>query len=277
MNAKLALAPVVLPLAILVACSNDNPAEPATVTEAIPATPVAPATASNPATSGPGPADAGVAASNEQNQATLATEAEAQPMPQDATAGDSQTGTAPATPVAAPAVAADGGTQPAMTMHHAAAVAAKHAAGTPAHHAVDMGAAAIQPDSSASTATRRKLGFSQLATHFSDPITIATPQAPKEGVAQPMLMARSVGISNLDNAARVYFAIKTQQGAWRNESLSPGQTGEIDCGIGDCLFWMSTGSQPAVRYNLQQQERYGIFWNSAVEAWDLGVRKRDDN
>jgi hypothetical protein len=273
MNAKPALAALLLPAA-MVACSDDSGSEPAMVAEAVQAAPVAPATVAG----GEAQAmttDPGAAMSNEPDQAALAAQAEARLPPQDATSGAEEAGNTAPTVSAAPAGPADTGAHPAV--HHAAFAVPAHAAVAATHDPVDMGAAVVEPDPSAGAATAHAPGFAQLATNASVPTAIVVPQAPGGAIAQPMLLHNHVGISNLDPNLRVYFAVKPGQADWRNESLLPGHTGEIDCGVGECLFWMQTGSRPALQYRLRQQERYGIYWNRAKGIWDFGVRNTGGN
>lgn len=255
--------------ATLIACTGreDESVTPATVAEAVPeemgvATPEPATTATDQVQATPLPEPANVAAmSNDPDQAALAAQAEAELLPPDA-ATETPSDTAPA-----PAPTAASGVNKAMAAHAAAASITER----PAHTPVDMGAANAVQHPTPHEKVIRARRFEQLAATVALPTATINPQKPNQPVY--VLKAAQIGISNFDDDARVYFAIKTKSENWRNESLLPDSVDEFDCGQGECLFWMRTGNHPPVTYKMLEKERYAIFWDDAKGMWDMGVNK----
>ena len=212
-----------------------------------------PATATNPAPAAeqiPGPLPA---TSNEPDQAGPASQAEAElALPVQASGTDSQ----PARPISAQVAAA--------TKTHAVATAGSQVAS----------ATRITPQTQHAlpaqfTRAQRAQRFRQVSMQLKAPVLLAG--TGKTGGVLYSLKFGNIGISNLDNSVLVHFAMKSMDAEWRNEALAAERTQEFGCGLPqqDCLFWMRTGTRPAVFYKMHAPQRYAIVWDGDQGLWDL--------
>ena len=236
----------------LAGCSGEatsqlaQPASTRAADAAIPATATKPAPAAE-QTPGPLPAT-----SNEPDQAGPASQAEAElALPVQASGTDSQ----PAKPISAQVAAA--------TKTHAVATAGSQVASatrvTQTQHALPA----------QFTRAQRAQRFRQVSMQLKAPVLLAG--TGKTGGVLYSLKFGNIGISNLDNSVLVHFAMKSMDAEWRNEALAAERTQEFGCGLPqqDCLFWMRTGTRPAVFYKMHAPQRYAIVWDGDRGLWDL--------
>jgi len=200
-------------------------------------------------------------ASNAAGQAQLATQAEAQMGPSDA----------PGAAAMSPAAAAAERTV-AHSMANAPAISrAESEVKQPVN-----GAAVVASTAPATAVTSER--FKHLIALTASPALLSKLDSPREPPKTMSMMMGDIGISNLDDSSPVYFALKTHDSDWKDASVDPRITEEFGCGLVDeCLFWMRTGTNPAVFYKLRSPERYALFWNEPSAIWDLRVVKRDGN
>lgn len=239
------------------------PAEPtdAAAPEPVPdhAVPPAPAPDSTAATdpTAPPPPDPSMPVANDPDQASGASSAESQLVPQRAP-----------------------GSELSAAQRAARRRAGEFGGGTATERAPDPATAPAAPvaDAAARRAMRRE-HMRAVAIRLRPPALLA---GTEPGAGQPQvvmsLQAGNVGITNLDAALPVNFAMKSELSEWRSESLAPRLSQEYGCSIGnsDCLFWMRTGTKPAVFYKIRSPDRYAIFWNTEQGLWDLRRVERDD-
>ena len=201
------------------------------------------------------------AISNDADQASLAAQAEAQ---LESEAPSQVPGESP-------------GLEQAHAQVHVAAVGINKAAIATQAHSMSAASVAAEkvghatPQATAATAVK----FNRLAEKFQPPVLLAETKEPQVLYS---LKLGTVGISNLDDDARVYFAMKSMLSDWRNESLDPDDTRPFDCAVGNgtCVFWMQTGQKPAVSYSMRSQQRYAIVWDGQKEMWDLRLTKQGE-
>ncbi len=179
------------------------------------------------------------------DQAQLAGAGEAALLPAQAPPGTPSSAKKPNTFAAMPYVAHPTAT---AATHLSATTAIQHAAAQPTH-------------------------FAQLAAKFREPAAMSLPPVTQHTMS---LRIGDVGISNLDSAMRVSFAMKSSNQAWTNQALDANDTREFGCGglsadqlDMECLFWMQTGNKPAVYYRIKSNARYAIFWDDSQALWDL--------
>lgn len=251
-----------------------EPATSATAPEAAPAQAM-PASPGTVATVPPGAASAPTSA------ATVPTPPVASAPPDQSTAPDQAHLAHAAEPSLLPAAPAPDTPAPAP------APAPVSAQAKPATH-IAMTAVVAHPTPAAaahiSTASAQNLHlatthYAALAAQFNKPTVLKLPgSAPQRTYS---LRLGNVGISNLDRAMRVNFAMKMPDADWTNQALDANDTREFICGgmseqqvlSTDCLFWMQTGGKPAVYYRIQSNERYAIFWDDTQALWDLRVAR----
>ncbi|MFT3898548.1 MAG: hypothetical protein QM719_12815 [Thermomonas sp.] len=212
----------------------------------------APGTVINPAptqeqASGPLPA-----VSNEPDQAGPAAQAEAElDIPVEAPGADSS----PATPASTQATAT-------TKAHAVATIGPQLAAAT---HVAPQTQQALPTHY---TKAQRAQRFRQVAMQLKAPVLLA--DTGKPGRAMYSLKLGNIGLSNLDSSVLVHFAMKSMDAEWRNEALAAGNTQEFECGFPQqCLFWMRTGTKPAVFYAMHTPQRYAIVWDGEQGLWDL--------
>lgn len=120
----------------------------------------------------------------------------------------------------------------------------------------------------------RQQHFTQLAARYTSPILLSQEELTNKPLQVFSLKVGGIGISNFDEQVRVNFAIKSVNSDWQDEYLDPAITREFQCGFpDDCLFWMQTGSKPAVYYKMHTPARYAIFWDEGKELWDLKIAR----
>jgi hypothetical protein len=230
-----------------------EPASPRTSDAAVPATMATPETTVG-QTPQPLPA-----MGNEPDQAGPAAQAEAElAVPVEAPAVDSP----PAKPATAQVAAA-------TKAHAVATVGPQLAAAT---HATPQTQLALPTHY---TKAQRAQRFKRLAMQLRAPVLLAETEKPGNTVYS--LKLGNIGISNLDGSVLVHFAMKSMESEWRNEALAAGVTQEFDCGFPqECLFWMRTGTKPAVFYAMHTPQRYAIVWDGGQGLWDLRLVDKDD-
>jgi hypothetical protein len=232
-----------------------EPASPLTSEAAVPATATNPEPAAEP-TPGPLPA-----IGNEPDQAGPAAQAEAElAVPVEASGTDP----ALAKPASAQVAAA-------ITAHAVTAVSPQIAAAT--HHVAPETQHALPAHYSKAQRAQR---FKRVAMQLHAPVLLA--ETGKTGQTMYSLKLGNIGISNLDSSVLVHFAMKSMDAEWRNEALAAGITQEFECGLPqeECLFWMRTGSRPAVFYKMHTPDRYAIVWDGDQGLWDLRLVDKDD-
>lgn len=118
--------------------------------------------------------------------------------------------------------------------------------------------------------------YAALAHHFQMHAIAIQHLTPDQQQQMLVLKAGDVGISNLDDATGVNFAMKSGFDDWRDEYLQPRDSKEFPCGFNnECLFWMQTGSNPAVYYKIRSSSRYVIVWDADKQLWDLKLAQVD--
>ena len=257
--------------ASLAGCSSHEQNLDANTAEATPVVPepvstqtseATPATVSSPMPTGEQTPEPLPAVSNDPDQAGPAAQAEAElAAPVEAPGTDSAPTAAASAQITAP-----------MKTHAVATVSPQVAAAThiasPARHALPA----------QYTRAQRVQRFRQFAMQLKVPVLLAGDESHPLRVYS--LKLGNIGITNLDNSVLVHFAMKSMDTDWRNESLSAEDTQEFGCGsmqhMQECLFWMRTGTKPAVFYTMHTPQRYAIVWNGDNGMWDLRLVDNDD-
>ena len=86
--------------------------------------------------------------------------------------------------------------------------------------------------------------------------------------SQPMIVEQKVGIKNLA-PTQTSFWIKKTGGKWVKHSLDPNRSEAFPCGQ-QCDFYVGTKGKPSIQRRLSQTKRYGIYWDSHRQVWDIG-------
>ena len=270
--------------ASLAGCSSHEQNLDAKTAEATPVVPepvstqtseATPATVSSPMPTGEQTPEPLPAVSNEPDQAGPAAQAEAElAAPVEASSTDS-------TPTAAAAEisAVDSPATIKAQVHIAAhAVTPAIKASTQVSAATHVAAQTQSASPALSAKALRVQRFRQFAMQLKAPVLLAGNE--KQGTVMYSLKLGNIGITNLDNSVLVHFAMKSMDTDWRNESLSAEDTQEFGCGsmqhMQECLFWMRTGTKPAVFYTMHTPQRYAIVWNGDNGMWDLRLVDNDD-
>ena len=87
-------------------------------------------------------------------------------------------------------------------------------------------------------------------------------------ISQPMIVEQKVGIKNLA-PTQTSFQIKKSGGKWLKYSLGPNRSEAFPCGQ-QCDFSVGTKGKPSIQRRLSQTKRYGIYWDSHRQVWDIG-------